>query len=175
MGAVFEWQHAFAHFLGSTPSLAYAGVQISPAEHAPHEHAHLGLAMFSTVLALTGVGLAAFFYLGDRQQIEQLTRLMKSPFGLKLYQLSSGKFYIDAIYGLFIVWPLRTLAAVSYWFDRWVIDGLVNLCGQVPIACGAVLLLAAVRHGAVLRPGDGAGDFGIDRNLVPLADRMTRA
>ena len=64
---------------------------------------------------------------------------MKSPFGLKLYQLSSGKFFVDAIYNLLIVWPLRMLAAVSYWFDRWVIDGLVNLCGQVPIVCGAVL------------------------------------
>ena len=105
---VFEWHHTFAHFLGSTPSLAYAGVQTSPEVHAPHEHAsHLGLALFSTVVALSGVGLAAFFYLGDRRQIEQLTRLMQLPFGLKLYQLSQGKFYIDAIYGLFIVWPLR--------------------------------------------------------------------
>ncbi|HEY4308178.1 MAG TPA: NADH-quinone oxidoreductase subunit L [Pirellulales bacterium] len=139
VGAVFEWHHTFAHFLGSTPSLAYAGVQPMVAHGAAEHASHLGLALFSTVVALSGVGLAAFFYLGDRRQIEQLTRLMQSPFGLKLYQLSTGKFYIDAIYGLLIVGPLRLLATISYWFDRWVIDGLVNLCGQVPIVCGAVL------------------------------------
>ncbi len=137
IGAVYEWNHTFAHFLGNTPSLAYATIQAT-AVHAG-EHSHLGLALFSTFVALSGVGLAAYFYLGDHRHIEQLTRIMRSPFGLRLYQLSSGKFYIDPIYNLLIVWPLQLLAAVSYWVDRWIVDGLVNLCGRVPVAFGAVL------------------------------------
>jgi len=137
IGAVYEWNHTFAHFLGNTPSLAYATIQAT-AVHAG-EHSHLGLAIFSTFVALSGVGLAAYFYLGDRRQIEQLTAIMRSPYGLRLYQLSSAKFYIDPIYNLLIVWPLLLLATVSYWVDRWIIDGLVNLCGRVPVACGAVL------------------------------------
>jgi NADH-quinone oxidoreductase subunit L len=138
VGAVFDWQHAFANFLGGTPSLAYATVQATAA-HAAEGHGHAGLALFSTVVALSGVGLAAYFYLGDKRQIEKLAAWMSSPYGLKLYQLSSGKFYIDAIYNVLVVCPLRLLALASYWFDRFVIDGLVNFCGHVPVAFGAVL------------------------------------
>jgi len=138
VGAIFEWRHAFANFLGHTPSLAYASVQPT-AQHAAGGHGHLGLAAFSTFVALSGVGLAAYFYLGDRRQIEQLTRLLSSPFGLRLYQLSSGKFYIDAIYSVLVVWPLRLVAIASYWIDRFVIDGLVNFFGHVPVACGSLL------------------------------------
>ncbi|HEY1599872.1 MAG TPA: NADH-quinone oxidoreductase subunit L [Pirellulales bacterium] len=137
VGAVFEWGHTFVHFLGHTPSLAYEGIQAT-AEHGGG-HGHLGLAAFSTLVAISGVGLAAYFYLGDRKQIEQLTRWMSSPAGLRLYQLSSGKFYIDAIYEVLIVWPLRLLAAATYWFDRFVIDGLVNFMGHVPVVFGAIL------------------------------------
>jgi len=137
VGALFDWHHLFAAFLGHTPSLAYSGIQT--ATHASGGHSHLGLAVFSTAVALLGIGLAAYFYLGDQRQIERLTRLMSSPLGLKLYQLSSGKFYIDAIYALLVVWPLRLAASASYWFDRYVIDGLVNFCGHVPVVLGAVL------------------------------------
>ena len=110
VGAVFDWQHAFANFLARTPSLAFASVQATAA-HAALGHGHAGLALFSTFVALSGVGLAAFFYLGDKRQIEKLAAWMSSPYGLKLYQLSSGKFYIDAIYNVLVVWPLRLSGA----------------------------------------------------------------
>ena len=46
---------------------------------------------------------------------------------------------------------------LSYWFDRNVIDGLVNFVGRVP-PCGRQRLAAAAdRAGAVLCAGDGAG------------------
>ncbi len=139
VGAVFDWGHMFSQFLSSTPSLAYSTIQATVPHETEHGHSHLGLALFSTFVAVSGVGLAAFFYLGDMKQITALTRLMSSPYGLKLYQLSSGKFYVDAIYGILFLWPLRMLAAASYWFDRYVIDGLVNFCGYVPVAVGGVL------------------------------------
>ena len=56
-----------------------------------------------------------------------------------LYELSYGKFFIDQIYQVLIVWPLRVLATISYWVDRYVIDGLVNFVGAIPGVCGAVL------------------------------------
>jgi NADH-quinone oxidoreductase subunit L len=138
VGAIFDWHHVFVGFLTGTPSLAYAAVQAT-APHAAAGDSHVGLALLSTVLVLSGIGLAAFFYLGDRRQIEELTRLMSSPFGLHLYQLSSGKFYIDAIYNALVIWPLRLVALVSYWFDRFVIDGLVNFCGHAPLVFGSIL------------------------------------
>lgn len=55
------------------------------------------------------------------------------------YRLSYGKFYFDELYQWFIVWPLQIVARLSYWFDRWIIDGLVNLCGRVPTAMGGMM------------------------------------
>jgi len=78
-------------------------------------------------------------YLGDRREVEALARFLQSPWGLRLYQLSSGKFYIDQIYMIAIVWPIRLVAAVMNLFDRYVIDGLVNFIGRVPPAVGSVL------------------------------------
>jgi len=135
-GALFDWHSIFANFLGHTPSLAYSAVAAT-ASHG--EHSHLGLAVFSTFVALSGVGLAAYLYLGDQIAVTKLTTWLSSPFGLRLYQLSYGKFFVDAIYQLIIVWPLQLLASVLGWFDRRVIDGLVNLGGHLPVRLGALL------------------------------------
>ncbi len=55
------------------------------------------------------------------------------------YRLSRDKFYFDEIYNALIVWPLRMIAAACYWFDRWIIDGLVDLAGRIPPALGYVM------------------------------------
>jgi NADH-quinone oxidoreductase subunit L len=31
------------------------------------------------------------------------------------------------------------IAALCYWFDRWIIDGLVDLAGRVPAAVGYIM------------------------------------
>ena len=56
-----------------------------------------------------------------------------------LYRLSAGKFYFDAIYFLFVVWPLEQIARLLAWMDRWIIDGLVDFCGALPRAFGSAL------------------------------------
>jgi NADH-quinone oxidoreductase subunit L len=55
------------------------------------------------------------------------------------YRLSRDKFYFDEIYFALVVWPLRVLAAVLAWIDRWIIDGLVDLTGRVPVAAGYIM------------------------------------
>jgi NADH-quinone oxidoreductase subunit L len=55
------------------------------------------------------------------------------------YRLSRDKFYFDEIYAALIVWPLRIVAGVCYWFDRTVIDGLVDLAGRLPVAFGHIM------------------------------------
>ena len=88
-----------------------------------------------------------------------LARAMQS---VGLYQLSRDKFYFDPIYNLFVVWPLQGIANLAAWFDRNLIDGLVDFAarfrgGWAPAAA------APGRHAPVLRPGDGAGPVGVDR------------
>ena len=130
VGFVVESGHRFARFLSTTPSLAY----LLPPGGSHAGEFHMDIAVISTVVAGAGVALAAFLYLGHHQEVESLARLL-GP----LYRLSYHKFYFDEIYQGLIVWPLRGLAWLSYACDRWLIDGLVNACGRVPLWLGRLL------------------------------------
>lgn len=130
IGAYYGITHGILEFLQKTPSLAYQTIQAT----AEKPELSFGVAMLSTAIVILGIGLAAFLYLGDRSQANWLARRLRW-----LYELSYGKFFIDQIYQVFIVWPLVVLANISYWIDRYVIDALVNFVGAVPAVCGAVL------------------------------------
>jgi NADH-quinone oxidoreductase subunit L len=134
VGAYFEWTHGFTHFLSATPSLAYLGSPVGHTAALEAQHAHI--ALMSTVLTLVGIGLAAVIYLGSPNKAARLARLMDA-FGL--YGLSRGKFFVDPIYQVFVVWPLLGLAQLAAWFDQYVVDGLVDLVGRVPKLVGAAL------------------------------------
>lgn len=134
VGAYFEGTHQFAHFLQATPQVAYL------ARHAPAEGlapvSTLGVAAMGTAAALLGIALAAFFYLGRRPVARRVAEALDL---VGLYRLSHGKFFIDEIYDGLVVRPLRGLARGAAVFDRYAIDGLVNLVGLVPRVAGGML------------------------------------
>ncbi len=55
------------------------------------------------------------------------------------YRLSFGKFFFDELYDVAIVRPIRLMARFCDLIDQWVVDGLVNLAGRVPLAVGALM------------------------------------
>jgi NADH-quinone oxidoreductase subunit L len=122
VGAYFEWTGGFARFIAYTPSLAY---EVVPKNTESGSQVLVGA--ISTLVAVSGIGLAAFLYLGDSGQVVLLTRVLM-PF----YWLSHGKLFFDQIYNLLFVRPLWRLARLSYWVDRVLIDGAVNLVGEIP-------------------------------------------
>jgi NADH-quinone oxidoreductase subunit L len=124
----------FTDFLTLTPSLAWSDVPKLAGSEEAHEEVHNLVASISTVGALLGIGLAAFLYLGDRSHVQSLARLL-SP----AWWLSQGKFFFDPIYLWLVVRPLEGLAVICNWFDRTVVDGLVNLVGAVPPLVGSSL------------------------------------
>jgi NADH-quinone oxidoreductase subunit L len=131
----FLFVGSFGGLLSETPSLAWRSVPTFPAaEEAAQENVHSFVAVLSTVFALAGIGLAAFLYLGDRRQVAWLAGAL-SP----MYWLSYGKFFFDPIYDWLVVRPLAGLARLCNWIDRWIVDGLVNLFGAIPVAVGAAL------------------------------------
>jgi len=134
LGVVFEVTHGLAHFLATTPSLDYLQRQAGEAAHGGGFHWEI--AVVGTLVAVAGMTLAVVLYLGPPATLDALTRLMR---GLGLYGLSYGKFFIDQIYQVFIVWPLRGVARFASGFDRRAIDGLVDLVGYLPTALGTVL------------------------------------
>ena len=129
VGVVFEWTHWFDHLLLKTPSLAFAAFQkTEPVGFHPH------VALLSTGTVIVGIGLAAFFYLGERTQIDRIAAWVRP-----LYRASYGKLWFDEIYGLLFVAPLRLLSLLAFAVDRYLIDGLVNFVGRVPVYMGAAL------------------------------------
>jgi NADH:ubiquinone oxidoreductase subunit 5 (subunit L)/multisubunit Na+/H+ antiporter MnhA subunit len=48
------------------------------------------------------------------------------------YAMSLNKFYLDEVFGWLVVAPTRGLAWLSSWFDRSVIDQLVDAIGRIP-------------------------------------------
>jgi len=134
VGAYFEITHGFADFLARTPSIAYLA---QPAgESLEHAQWHPTVMITSILVSLSGIGLAAAFYLGSRKLPAIAARAMQS---VGLYQLSRDKFYFDVIYNLLVVWPLQAFANLLAWCDRNLIDSLVDLCGWIPRAAGSIL------------------------------------
>lgn len=54
------------------------------------------------------------------------------------YRLSENQWYFDGIYNVLIVSPVLSFSKASYWFERHVIDGIVNLTASAGIAISAV-------------------------------------
>jgi NADH-quinone oxidoreductase subunit L len=127
VGFVVESGGRFAEFLALSPSLAY----LRPAGESHAGEFHIQIALVSTLVAGLGIALSAFLYLGHQREVQALAHRL-GP----VYRLSLRKFYLDEIYQGVIVWPLRALAWLSYACDRWLIDGLVDLCGRIPVWLG---------------------------------------
>ncbi|MCI0378697.1 MAG: NADH-quinone oxidoreductase subunit L [Gemmataceae bacterium] len=112
-----------------------------PAESA---HGHNILLMFvSGLVALAGIGLAYLFYV-KKPALPGV--LAKSA--VRLYEASRNKFYLDELYAAFIVKPLSGLAQLLRVLDQYIVDGLVDLCGQIP-SFFSFLFLRPVQNGLV--------------------------
>ena len=88
---------------------------------------NIGMLAISSVIALSGIGLAWWMY---ARQPRLADRLAQSAVGL--YHLSLNKLYLDEIYYAVFVAPLAALASLARLFDFHFLDGLVDLIGQLP-------------------------------------------
>lgn len=88
-------------------------------------------------IALMGWGLAHFLYAVSPVTAEGWAEKFSG-----LYRLLLNKYYIDELYDLLFVEPLKRLGMILDWFDRTIIDGVVR--GWVSSQIGARL----DRHGS---------------------------
>ncbi len=89
------------------------------------------LMAFSVVVAFTGFGFARWLYRNNTNPIP--AKLLASPNALvrSVHKLVFDKYRVDELYqAVFVDNTLRSAAGLS-WFDRYVIDALVNLCGSI--------------------------------------------
>jgi NADH-quinone oxidoreductase subunit L len=96
-------------------------------EHMEHHPSYI-LMVVSTIVAVSGIGLAYLIYYKKVISADALAEKFSLP-----YKLSFHKFYFDEIYDFLIINPLLGLANVMWWFDGHIIDGLVNFAGWFTI------------------------------------------
>jgi NADH-quinone oxidoreductase subunit L len=91
------------------------------------ESLELGLMGVSTAVALSGIGLALFFFLKNRNASERIASQFS---GLRTLLLN--KYYVDEVYDATIVQPLHIVSEQGLWkgVDVRGIDGAVNGAAQ---------------------------------------------
>jgi NAD(P)H-quinone oxidoreductase subunit 5 len=130
---------ALSGFLGKLP--AFAGYITYALQSEPAHHAHnLADAMFnqvgttSQIIALIGVAVASLIY---------VFRIVKTGWIKKLFApihaLSTHKFYFDDVYEGLVQGGLVLQAQLNAGFDKYVIDGLVNLVGRTTMMKGTLI------------------------------------
>ncbi len=93
-----------------------------------------GFALLSSALAVAGIMLSLFLFVLRRPSPGPARRRPGFP-----YLVLANKFYIDELYALLIRGVLYSFTAAIAWFDRHVVDGMVNLVGGTSKWAGALL------------------------------------
>jgi NADH-quinone oxidoreductase subunit L len=116
--------HLYGHYLHHTPGL--------PEGHEfPIDWMMMGI---SSILAAMGIGTAYQLYVVSPKLVENLQRRLSLA-----YQASQNGLYIDWFGYKFIAAPLQGLAKICEFFDRWVIDTLVDCVGFIPGLFGSII------------------------------------
>jgi len=108
-------------------------------EHVAHQ-AHVTATLLSFVLFFGGVILAALFYLEGVRIMDPAT-IANGP-AKPIYNLLLNKYYIDEIYGRYVVKPTLQVCEAMFKMDAEIVDGAVNAVGRAGVkasyAAGAV-------------------------------------
>ena len=124
VGGIAGPTHLYGDYLSHTPGL--------PESH--HHAPNVMMMAVSSVLAIVGIGLAYLCYVAS----PAISRNLKSGLSL-MHNWSQEGLMLDRLYLCYVVKPLRLIAKIAEFFDRWVIDVVVDCVGFVPGLFGAVL------------------------------------
>ncbi|MDJ0691873.1 MAG: NAD(P)H-quinone oxidoreductase subunit F [Xenococcaceae cyanobacterium MO_188.B32] len=94
---------------------------------------NLNVAIPLAVSTLVGAGTSAFIYLNDKisKPIELKPKAVQDFFAYDLYTAQ--------LYRVTIVFVVGLVSKIIYWFDRYLVDGLINLVGLATIFSGESL------------------------------------
>jgi len=118
---------------------------VHPAEEAVAEHGlEVTLMAVSSLVAVAGIGIAAYFFLKNRDAADRLAEQFAGP-----RRVLEHKYYVDEIYDAAIVQPIRITSENGLWkvVDARIIDGAVN--GVADTVGGASDLLRRIQTGSV--------------------------
>ena len=93
-----------------------------------------GLAGISVLAGLLGIGLAYIIYL--KKAIASESIVARFP---RVYKVLSNKYYVDELYLWIIHNVMGGLGKVLYWFDIYIVDGIVNGIALITRGSGKIL------------------------------------
>jgi len=99
-----------------------------------HEAIAWGLAGISVLAGLLGIGLAYITYVKKLISAESVAGQFSG-----VYKLLKNKYYVDELYLWIIKNIMDGMAKVLYWFDIYIVDGIVNGLALVTRGSGKVL------------------------------------
>lgn len=117
-------------------------LHVNPSAHEIAEgihHAHLPAMIISVIVAFSGIALAVFIYLRKKLSAEKLAQRLALP-----YKLSFNKFFVDEIYGRYIINPALKLAKVVGFidwdlYDKYFINGFGRVTERLSRVIGIKL------------------------------------
>jgi NADH-quinone oxidoreductase subunit L len=141
-------ENRFQHFL--EPSFTARSTEIGPEPaHADEEGAagaalELELMAVSSLVAVGGIGIAAFFFLRNRRAADEMAARFSG-----LHTVLTNKYYVDELYDAVVVRPIRIASEEGLWkiFDARLIDGAVN--GAAETVGGLSQALRRIQTGSV--------------------------
>jgi len=86
----------------------------------------------SAVFGLAGIGGAFYFHFLGRTSADKVRMDAVSDAIRPVSTWAERKWYVDEFYRFILVSPLKLIAHISHWFDKLVIDGLVDTAGRLP-------------------------------------------
>ena len=111
--------HAMQHFMGA---------------EAGHPEAPHWLESTSVLIASAGIALALVRYGLGWQLLPEGLRVSLRP----LYRLVAGKYFVDELYELALLRPIRWISGKLFGFDTRVVDGAVNGAGEAGLRLSRV-------------------------------------
>jgi NADH-quinone oxidoreductase subunit L len=94
-------------------------------------HLNWALMLSSSLIALGGIGLAYIVYVQTPALADKLASALHG-----IYGWSRNQFYLDELFEALFVRPVNSLARLARVLDQYLVDGLVDLIGQVPAFIG---------------------------------------
>ena len=86
-----------------------------------------------TITTLIGAGTAAYIYLN-----EDISKPIQLP-SKALQDFFTYDLYTEDFYRVTIVFVVGLISQIIYWFDRYLVDGVINLVGLATIFGGETL------------------------------------
>ncbi|BDG61226.1 NADH-quinone oxidoreductase subunit L [Caldinitratiruptor microaerophilus] len=131
--AGYAWAAIVYKWTGNEVFLFWEHFTEHPAQELPHEGAELVTAM-ATTLGLLGIATGIAVYKLASAEFRRRAIAALRP----LYAVLKNKYYVDELYHATAVRGTLALGRLVGWFDRVVVDGIVNLVGDVGVALSDV-------------------------------------